>query len=300
MRSIKSVEDINQLRDLGLAQHSTAALYLVFLAQKNFSKLWCQGLRTTGNHTSKKTPVPYLIKDYLNLSWFYAHDYPLPQSADEILQIFRLRGMSEGAQQAWDYWRDNPDTLVLYNHIPNVKEVLSLQAQGKRCITMIAKNERLNEEIFAGKNAYQFLIHDLEHAACFFKKGEWKEGQIGLYRFMLNALKCTQFENTLSDVIYKEKLNYVLSDMNAHCIHLIKYFKGILIEHVLRKFGQKSFERMNLEGLKYLQTVIEEIGKSTNAAGNILSALLALNNPGEEKYFLILEQFFNQYERRSI
>lgn len=299
-QNIKTVEDINKLRKCGLAEYSTAALYLVYLAQKKFCKQWCQGRRSNAPLSMLAQNELYILEEYIDLGRFYNQSYPVPKSADDIVKNFRLKGMSNKAHLALDYWCVHPQTLVLLNHIPNVTEVLTLQAKGKRCVTMIAKQERISEEIFASKDAYQFLIHDLEHAACFINKTEWKEGQIGLYCFMLKSLANSDFENTFNDSLFKEKLDYALSDMNAHCIHLIKYIKGILIEHALRMFGQASHELMCADAARYLKMLIKGIGEITNSPVLILEGLLALNNPGEEKYFIPLEQFFNQYDRRFV
>lgn len=297
LNSRQKVKEINQLRSRIVSEPSAVALYLVYLAQKKFGKYWCQGPRSSKNTAPPPFILPsnYNLEDFIDLGFFTA---PVPLNADIILCQYRLKEMREKAFYAWSHWNQNPNQLVVLNYIPGVREVLKLQSQGQRCLTMIVEEELLDSNIYGGKDAYQFLLHDLDHAACFFLKNEWKEGQIGLYRFMLQAIECPLFKEAIKkDLQFKEKLEYALSDMNAHCLHLLKYIKAILIQHALLQFKQSPSDRMNNLAKDYLTSMLFEI---SHFEQELYQALLSLNNPEEEKYFKYLEYFFNHYQKEIL
>lgn len=117
--------------------------------------------------------------------------------------------------------------LILMKNIPSPKEVLLQQAQGKRCVTYFTNEGQMNHLVLGERDPLSFLMHDLIHADHFFHESNIKQGQIGFYRQVLNLLE----KGSLNSVYQEDRFEYLISDMNAYCVHLWKGLKSIALEH---------------------------------------------------------------------
>ncbi|HMV42350.1 MAG TPA: hypothetical protein PK079_15945 [Leptospiraceae bacterium] len=134
------------------------------------------------------------------------------------------------------------DRFVLVNYLPDSKEMLELQSCGKRYITIDFENAFNGSLIEEKRDAFEFVLHDLEHAYCFFKKENDYERQIAFFSSVNKNYHLLEPILKESEQFRKD-FDYCVSDMNSHPDHLISYFKAILIKYFLikNKKSEKDF-----------------------------------------------------------
>lgn len=124
-------------------------------------------------------------------------------------------------------WSVRKYSLILEMVFKDPKEILRLQAEGKRIITLSFETARKGE-LLGNRDAFEFTLHDLSHAFTFFSPYYDSLGQIKFFRFLYRHLNL--LAPYLKDLEFQEKWIYLSSDMNSHPEHLKSYFKAILKE----------------------------------------------------------------------
>jgi len=154
-----------------------------------------------------------------------AHDL-LDKDPALLLRHFRLRGVGADAQEGLLGWLEGRYHLRLRNSIPTALEMLEIQCQGQRWVTLIDDEAKQFVRYGRHANAFEFLLHDLEHAHKFFGDSKSHLGQVRFFQFLRANLPC--FKPLLSDADFLKAFEYLISDMNAHPMHLMKYLKAIV------------------------------------------------------------------------
>ncbi|MCF8059258.1 MAG: hypothetical protein K9K67_08180 [Bacteriovoracaceae bacterium] len=144
------------------------------------------------------------------------------------LEFTRFKRIKSKVSRALAKWTLGEWQLELLQHVPSVYEVLSLQASSRRCVTLYCDPDRWNGPKLNKENALHFLVHDLEHAVQFFDY--FHDEQVDLNRKLLSLYDEGHFADIRSPEL-KERLDYLLSDMNTHPNHSIQYLKAIWIDH---------------------------------------------------------------------
>lgn len=145
----------------------------------------------------------------------------------QIEQFQALRGLSSKAIKILRRWRLGEVALHLYFRVPTVHEVLDRQVEGERCVSALTGlDEMINFETH-GRNFISFLVHDLMHAANFFENEESRSSQMKFYGFMREILS----SGCLGELGQNETIEYLVSDMNAHIVHLLKVLKSCVLRH---------------------------------------------------------------------
>lgn len=161
------------------------------------------------------------------------HRHPYHTKMGPVKEIFSrhsLRSIPLAVNKMILSWLDGNADLILLEHVPTPKEVLAQQKQGKRCVTMMTSLEGLSKNVLGERDALGFLIHDLQHAERFFAHHETKRGQIGFYHFIGQLAELAQVQALYKDIQFKEEFEYAMSDMNAYCVHLLKYLSSAFRE----------------------------------------------------------------------
>lgn len=155
-------------------------------------------------------------------------------SIEEFLQTYSFRYLPNSIREILLHLFYEENKLLLRTDIPTSKEMLALQATGRRYITIDFKKAMKGELIEEKRDAFEFVLHDLEHAHYFFKLENEPQKQIEFYKSI--ELNYQLLEPLIEDSKqFKEDLEYCISDMNSHPEHLIQYFKAILIKYFLTK-----------------------------------------------------------------
>lgn len=186
--------------------------------------------------------------------------------------------------------------LTLLTHIPTPQEVLAMQIQGTRPVTVISEFPRALHPVLGKADGFEFLVHDLEHAWKFFHDTPEHYGQRHFFRLLQRALGAGHFTSYLHDAVFAEKFDYLISDMNTHPVHGLRYFHAVLVECLLRREGKGLREPLSMGAKQEIIQLILQLASSWSLEERETIALLAL--AGEDfnaATASILEQyFFNQ------
>jgi hypothetical protein len=167
------------------------------------------------------------------------------------LFVNRFRYVSSYAIWSLKSWLNQEIPLVLYHRIPGPLEVLTLQSQGKRCVSALYDENQISQLILGKKDYLDFFLHDLEHAYKFYHNNQFYQGQVGFYKLLLQAMT----ENLFSEVMasnLKDSFEYVISDMNSHPVHLMKCLKMIML-----KFFEEEKKLSKIEFLVWFETLLK-------------------------------------------
>jgi hypothetical protein len=154
-------------------------------------------------------------------------------SLQDIFLNFGLKSTPLSVNRALLGWSAREYHLELMFRIPTPCEVLLQQKQGHRVVTAII-DQRMKSYIMGERDALSFLMHDLIHANHFFKENASYTGQIGLYGLLDTTIN--YFD--LSNPGFAHEFEYIISDMNAYPIHLLKCLKSAMIHYFSEKYYQ--------------------------------------------------------------
>lgn len=112
--------------------------------------------------------------------------------------------------------------MVALTRVPSPREVLDLQCAGRRCVSVLVVPAELRR-LAEGKDVMNFAVHDLVHATRFCGAGVAPfRGQVGFLRAARRVLQSGEWDALLAtDAVFQRDLDYLLSDMNASCVHLV-------------------------------------------------------------------------------
>jgi hypothetical protein len=222
-----------------------------------------------------------------------------------IINNFNLHSVPHSARISLSKWYSNDFKLILmFDNVPSSRDVLAMQADGKRCISLITNN--IDNLILNERDALSFLLHDLVHAYKMFSNDILLQGQIGFCRAMMKILKNKQGNNLIEslssqDEKFSENFDYLISDMNSHTKHLFYYFKAILINSFKFKHNLKD-EILNgkslEEFLSTFDTFLQILEMNENEKDLSRKMLMPIENDRGEKKgfnvinFTILDEYF--------
>lgn len=142
----------------------------------------------------------------------------------ELFLESKFKCIKAKAGRALGMWLSGDWNLALLHHIPSVYEVLSLQAQGRRCVTLFTEQSQWGQPKLAKENALHFFVHDLEHAVQFYDY--FHADQVSLNDRLLKMYDQGHFSE-LMKTPFEERLDYLLSDMNTHPQHSHQFLEAI-------------------------------------------------------------------------
>jgi hypothetical protein len=200
-----------------------------------------------------------------------------------FLQHNRFRGIPDSARQALLEWLGQKYPLTLLFHIPTVDEVFTLQKQGGRCVTFFLNTNDLCK-LHHERDAISFIIHDLIHAHEFYADPKRAVQQIGFYHWLDNIASNPKLQALIKQSpSFQERWEYVLSDMNSYCGHLLKTLHAAFVLHA--KPGESTILWQN-------------IVQSSNLTTEEKILFLKINTPSwQDEDFYQLEKIFENIRR---
>ena len=277
VRLDQGVEKGRLFEDLSLVRHHWEAQQLTDAAYATvFFLLWQidqHGARFASRmHRHQSKPEPKTVRDTLLQSGAPRSDEALAGYLNQV-RFFKIPPSIPKALQGWlvGKW-----PLHLLTRIPSPKEVLSMQTQGLRPVTLIHDFPRAVRPILSKRNAFDFLCHDLEHATKFCSDCTQLQTQIAFFRRLEMLMDAPFFQRLLGDPVFHEKMDYLISDMNTHPLHGLSYLHAILIERVLREEGKTTPERLSEVGRSMLSTLMIKIASLWEFDDQSTQALLNL------------------------
>lgn len=216
---------IKALSSLSLTPMDFTTLYILFFLRLNHPKNYLQ------QHTKNQTPDQFpklleMIPAEFNLTPWEKNKLN-SISGIELFTLFNLRGIPKSIHRAMVNWYEGKWKIEMLHIIPSAKQLLFMQVRNCRVLTLINDENRLTSHILGSRDPLSFALHDLMHADQFFNNIYSQKGQLGFYKWVAG-----QYDNKLlqkkliEDKKFSVEFDYVVSDMNAYVIHLLKSFKS--------------------------------------------------------------------------
>lgn len=153
------------------------------------------------------------------------------ETLEEIFANFALKSTPASVNRAILSWIEGHYGLELMFRIPTPAEVLQQQKKGRRCVTCIM-DKRLSTYILGERDALSFTLHDLIHADHFYYHNNCYEGQLGFYGLLDKTFE--YFD--LSKEEFANEFEYLIADMNAYAIHLMKCLKAAMVHYFSEEY----------------------------------------------------------------
>lgn len=139
-------------------------------------------------------------------------------------------------------WQNDIYPLRLTTGLPTPEEVLHLQCQGQRCVSMLIKENQIASFVEEGRDVLGFIVHDLIHADHFFADADRARAQILFCQRLQVVFNTPKIQEMLkTDSVFQREFFYLMSDMNSVPLHLLKTLKAVLLGYFKRQ--QNSFQR---------------------------------------------------------
>lgn len=165
----------------------------------------------------------------LNLGW--------PQKLDpnislvDFTRTVRINPLPFAAANALYHFYLGQYPIEVLCYEPEPLELLQFQIQGKRILTFHPKIEDWPHLKYGERDPLSFWLHDLIHAEHFFSDPQDRAGQIGFYRLIHEILTHKILDTILLNDEFNKAFSYLMSDMNAHPLHLVKTLRAYLKIH---------------------------------------------------------------------
>lgn len=177
-------------------------------------------------------------------------------------------------------WENKNYPLVLRKDVPSPEDVLGMQAQGCRCITMLVSLPEMQNFVEEGRDVLGFIVHDLIHADHFFAEPEKAQAQVLFCQKLILVQKDPDILAMLSqDKIFRKEFEYLMSDMNSVPLHLLKTLKAVLLGYFKRKEGLAMTGSLSETGEKDFTQLYHKVLKPWGFAPEALLAAQRLNTP---------------------
>lgn len=205
---------------------------------------------------------------------------PKSSSPIDICTSYILKNVPMACTKALRAWRDGQVQLILLDRIPSPQEVLEFQIEGRRIVSVLTSKSELAGIVHDGHDALSLCLHDLIHAEKFLLRKEISDGQLGFYKLLLKDLRAGRLNDYLKpESPVNHELQYILSDMNSHAVHLMKCFKSTHRAYHLSKNGISA----RTQGSETIESQIrhdwDEFSLRWGADSESRQALDRLNSP---------------------
>ena len=186
--------------------------------------------------------------------------------------------ISKAALWSLTRWLSGDEIIRLYTNIPSAREVLELQCEGLRPVSVILSGPKALNPILEKSDGLAFLIHDLEHATKFHQDFKNHQLQLGFFRMIRKSLDLGVFETPLKEPGFVRSFDYLISDMNTHPLHGLRYLYAVLVEHHLRLEKKAANQNLSQSGKARIRCLFEHLSISWNLAGKECDALIQIGH----------------------
>ncbi|MBL7543460.1 MAG: hypothetical protein JNL11_06565 [Bdellovibrionaceae bacterium] len=131
----------------------------------------------------------------------------------------------------------HPQTVHLLDYIPSPIELLEMQANGYRCVTLLRTKVWFHHQFDHRRNLRDFVIHDLEHIWQMFENPTLTKAQVRFSNQLLELTRKGHFDFIRTHAEFTKEFDYIISDMNTHPAHTYATLKSL----VLRTKNAKYF-----------------------------------------------------------
>lgn len=271
-----------------LLPYELATLYFILFLRVFHQKNWFQKKSHLKN---KVTHQNKFLLELIPMSFEFSDQEKEKLSLVTLKDFylnFNFRGIPSAVNRTYLHWIEGLWKIELLFYVPTTEELLSLQVQNKRCLTLLLLKEDVSSLFFHHRDPLSFLVHDLVHADHFFGHPDIFKGQLGFYHLLKQSYQFPLVQEALQrDSTFKKEFEYIAADMNGYVIHLLKCLKSV--------FNQWDRNRQNSENSSFLALL-----EFWQAPQDVFAAAQKLNTPnytGQDEDSLIL--FFESKSNRD-
>jgi hypothetical protein len=150
---------------------------------------------------------------------------------DTFLNTTKIKAIPESCARSICFLYGKKYNVLTTLATPTPEDLLKLQINGQRILTYNENYEDWPHTLYAHRDYLGFMMHDLIHADHFFKDNQNQLGQIGFYKFVHQILMSETLNPLLANEGFKTDFEYIISDMNAHPIHLFQTLHSAFFRH---------------------------------------------------------------------
>ena len=222
------IKSVNALIQKELTPFETCSLYILLFLRIRHPKNWLQKKSGITISTNDKKILDFIPTEFHLNPW--EQDKLKGLTLLDLFINYNLKGIPLAVNRTMINWHQGLWSIALLTHIPGPRELLKMQVNNTRCVTMTIDPEEIDKLVLSSRDPLSFVLHDLHHADMFFNNKESLKGQLGFYTLVEKIYDEPLLKQTLkSDRQFKTEFDYVVSDMNAYVIHLFKCFKSAFI-----------------------------------------------------------------------
>ncbi|MEK6773244.1 MAG: hypothetical protein AABY64_04840 [Bdellovibrionota bacterium] len=157
---------------------------------------------------------------------------------------WRWRGVPLSVWHSLKNWHSGQYKLVLRFDIPTPQEILEMQIQGQRCVSVFCEADQLKQIHEHHRDAFLFTVHDLEHAWQFNSQPELFHFQMRWAKLLSDAFIQGPWRSFI-DKELTDDLNYLISDMNTHPWHALLTLKNLWLQNWKLKLGMEKNQKLS-------------------------------------------------------
>jgi hypothetical protein len=233
-----------------ISDASYAALYFLHWQSASHGKRFA-----SRRHRSAPRPdATAWFAETAPLNWQQIKEYLL-----NYFEQYQFLGIIGNVPLALTAWLKGEWPLTLCGYIPSPSEVLAMQVQGTRPVTVISSWPRMMAPVLSKPNAFAFMVHDLEHAWKFFHDPTMHRQQRQFFYLLSECLEAGCFDQYLLDPIFLTKFDYLSSDMNTHVMHASQFLRAIVVEYYLRQENIQTPAELSATARQNIRTLMSDL-----------------------------------------
>lgn len=147
---------------------------------------------------------------------------------NQFLNRYRIKPLPESALRSLFKLGQKNFPLFIIDFEPTPFQLLQIQIDGQRIITFKDDVEQWPTKLYGERDPLSFVLHDLIHADHFFKDKNQHQGQMGFYKLIQKIQTDSHLQLLLNDEKFRGGFEYIISDMNAHPVHLFQTLKALI------------------------------------------------------------------------
>lgn len=219
------VKNIELLQNLPLLPYEFCTLYILLFLRIRHPKNWLQKKTQFQTKLWAKKILDIIPPEFNLTDW--EKEKLKNISIHDLYLYYNLKGIPLAVNRTMINWLEGKWNITLMTRIPSPRELLKMQVQNTRCITLTVKEDEIDRLVLSSRDPLSFVLHDLHHADHFFNHEEVLKGQLGFYSLVEKIYDEPLLKQSLKgNPQFKSEFDYVVSDMNAYVIHLFKCFKS--------------------------------------------------------------------------
>lgn len=214
----------------------------------------------------------------------------------QLISQFAFYGMPVSINRALTRWYEGSYPLQLWMDIPTPEQLLKIQTEGVRGVTVFEDEKFLSMMINPLRDPFEFILHDLEHADRFFLEPQNHRGQLGFFKTLYQFVNHPQLQKMYKeDSVFQHEFDYLMADMNSYSVHMLQYMKAISLGYYLRQEGKTLKDILSDEGQQQYESFCLLLTKEWQMNESSSQAFFRMNTPtfNLAEDALILDGFFS-------